>query len=84
MRVPACACCGCKLLEAVEGKTTVGGLHAEVYASFLLVPQALAQRGHEVKATDWGGVTQAIFVSPEDGVLTGVSDPRKDGAPAGM
>lgn len=47
-------------------------------------PQALQRRGHNVSRTDWSGVTQAISVSLEDGTLTGVSDPRKDGAPAGF
>lgn len=48
-----------------------------------IVLQALRRRGHQVNATDWGAVTQAVAVSPEDGSLRGVSDPRKDGAPAG-
>ena len=29
----------------------------------------------------WSGVVQAILVDAESGTLTGVSDPRKDGAP---
>lgn len=46
-------------------------------------PQALAQRGHNVTGTDWGAVVQAVVVGRDDGRLVGVSDPRKDGAPAG-
>ena len=48
------------------------------------VTAALRKRGNEVVATDWGAVCQAIVVNPENGVLTSVSDPRKDGAPAGV
>ncbi len=46
--------------------------------------QALQEKGHTVEATDWGAVIQGILVDPSDGCLTGVSDPRKDGAPAGF
>lgn len=45
---------------------------------------ALQKRGNSVLATDWGAVCQAIAVNPESSVLTSVSDPRKDGAPAGI
>jgi gamma-glutamyltranspeptidase len=45
--------------------------------------QALRFRGHTVEATAWSGVVQGILLDPVDGTLTGVSDPRKDGAPAG-
>ncbi len=55
-------------------------------ASFIVgqdVVTALERRKHEVVTSDWGAVCQAIAVNPETGVLTSVSDPRKDGAPAG-
>lgn len=45
--------------------------------------QALQARGHTVVPAQWSGVVQAILVDPVDGTITGVSDPRKDGAPAG-
>lgn len=45
--------------------------------------QALRVRGHHVEGTSWGAVVQGILVDPIDDTLTGVSDPRKDGAPAG-
>lgn len=45
--------------------------------------QALQEKGHHVEATSWGAVVQGIIADPSDGYLTGVSDPRKDGAPAG-
>ncbi|KAL4444378.1 hypothetical protein ABPG75_012115 [Micractinium tetrahymenae] len=44
----------------------------------------LAARGHEVAPTTWGAITQAVLADPDDGGLHGVSDPRKDGAPAAM
>jgi len=44
---------------------------------------ALRQRGHNVTATDWGAACQLIVVDAGSGGLTSVSDPRKDGAPAG-
>jgi gamma-glutamyltranspeptidase / glutathione hydrolase / leukotriene-C4 hydrolase len=51
---------------------------------------ALKQRGHTVQqATNWGAVTQAVVLGMEDGQdgelpeMQAVSDPRKDGAPAG-
>lgn len=46
--------------------------------------QALREKGHHVTATSWGAVVQGILADPSDGHLTGVSDPRKDGAPAGF
>lgn len=42
----------------------------------------LAARGHKVASTTWGAITQAISADPDSGLLHGVSDPRKDGAPA--
>lgn len=45
--------------------------------------QALQARGHTVLPTTWSAVVQGILVDPVDGTLTAVSDPRKDGAPAG-
>ena len=45
--------------------------------------QALEEKGHRVETSSWGAVVQGILVDPSDGYLTGVSDPRKDGAPAG-
>ena len=45
--------------------------------------QALQEKGHHVEVTSWGAVVQGIIADPSDGYLTGVSDPRKDGAPAG-
>ena len=43
--------------------------------------QALKRRGHEVAATGWSGVSQVVVVDAEPGMLSGVADPRKDGAP---
>ena len=45
--------------------------------------QALEEKGHKVETSSWGAVVQGILVDPSDGYLTGVSDPRKDGAPSG-
>ena len=45
---------------------------------------ALERRKHEVVASDWGAVCQVIAVNPETGAVISVSDPRKDGAPAGV
>ncbi|KAK9908735.1 hypothetical protein WJX75_002081 [Coccomyxa subellipsoidea] len=45
--------------------------------------EALRSRGHDVQPTSWSAVVQGILIDPSDGTLTGVSDPRKDGAPAG-
>ena len=45
--------------------------------------QALEEKGHRVETSSWGAVVQGILVDPSDGYLTGVSDPRKDGAPSG-
>lgn len=46
--------------------------------------EALADRGHQVElaATPIGG-SQAIAIAADTGVLTGASDPRKDGCAAG-
>jgi gamma-glutamyltranspeptidase/glutathione hydrolase len=48
------------------------------------VAEGLAARGHEVRrrATPLGGA-QAIAIDAETGVLTGASDPRKDGCALG-
>ena len=46
--------------------------------------QALQEKGHTVEATNWDAIVQGILMDPSDGYLTGVSDPRKDGAPAGF
>lgn len=46
---------------------------------------ALISRGHNV--TLWGysmGVSQYVAVDPDNGDMCGVSDPRKNGAPAGL
>ena len=45
---------------------------------------ALRGRGHHVTTTDWGAACQLVVVDPTSGGLTSVSDPRKDGAPAGF
>eukprot|EP00887_Chlorella_sp_A99_P000435 scaffold17.g435.t1 len=49
--------------------------------------RALARFGHNTSATNWGGVTQAVVLDlvPGGGAapMLAVSDPRKDGAPAG-
>ena len=45
--------------------------------------QALEEKGHKVETSSWGAVVQGILVDPSDGYLTGMSDPRKDGAPSG-
>lgn len=47
--------------------------------------EALSSRGHNI--TLWGhsmGVSQYIAVNPDNSDIHGVSDPRKDGAPAGL
>lgn len=47
--------------------------------------QALSSRGHNI--TRWGnsmGVSQYIAVDPDNNDICGVSDPRKDGAPAAL
>lgn len=45
---------------------------------------ALRALGHEIVETEvpWGG-GQAIYIDPENGVLQGASDPRKDGCALG-
>lgn len=54
-----------------------------------LTLHSLQGRGHEVVPSAWGAVVQAIVADPDptsEGTLPGlraVSDPRKDGAPAG-
>ena len=45
--------------------------------------RALERRGHAVTSTDWGAVVQGIEMD-ETGTIHAVSDPRKDGAPAGI
>ena len=50
---------------------------------FSLDVQALQARGHTVVPVAWSGVVQSILVDPVDDTLMAVSDPRKDGAPAG-
>lgn len=42
----------------------------------------LAARGHNVAPTTWGAITQAVLADIDTKDLYGVSDPRKDGAPA--
>ncbi|PSC67120.1 gamma-glutamyltranspeptidase 1-like [Micractinium conductrix] len=42
----------------------------------------LTVRGHNVSSTAWGAIVQAVLADPDSGTLHGVSDPRKDGAPA--
>jgi hypothetical protein len=44
--------------------------------------RALEVRHHVVAPIPFGAVNQLILRDPETGVLTAVSDPRKDGAPA--
>ncbi len=45
---------------------------------------ALRAKGHRVGRGDWGfGGYQAILIDPENGMLQGGSDPRKDGAAIG-
>lgn len=48
------------------------------------VREVLRKRGHVVVPSDWGAVCQLIAVDPETATLAAVSDPRKDGAPAGV
>ena len=43
----------------------------------------LLQRGHNVTPGDVGANCQAILIDPDTLMMTGASDPRKDGAPAG-
>ncbi|CAL8460578.1 g107 [Coccomyxa elongata] len=45
--------------------------------------EALKFRKHDVQPTSWSAIVQGILVDPSDNMLTAVSDPRKDGAPAG-
>lgn len=43
----------------------------------------LAERGHNITTFPWGACVSAIFADPDDSsLLTGICDPRKDGAPA--
>ena len=69
-----------------------GGLTERVPAA---VTASLRARGHAVKPAEWGGVVQAILVPPpgepggesggkQGAPLEAASDPRKDGAPAGV
>jgi gamma-glutamyltranspeptidase len=46
------------------------------------VRTALRARGHNVTSEKVIGITQFISVDPETGVVSAVSDPRKDGRPA--
>ena len=52
----------------------------ETLSSFLRDLQA---RGHNVTYASDVAICQAVVVDPDTGYFTGVSDPRKDGAPAG-
>jgi gamma-glutamyltranspeptidase len=46
---------------------------------------ALESRGHKIQSYDGSmGCSQFIDVNWDDGVITAVSDPRKDGRPAAM
>ena len=45
---------------------------------------SLRKRGHNVTLEKVIGITQFISIDPETGVITAVSDPRKDGRPAAM
>lgn len=45
--------------------------------------QDLHARGHNVSQIKFGAVSQFVLINPDDGSLLAVSDPRKDGAPAG-
>jgi gamma-glutamyltranspeptidase/glutathione hydrolase/leukotriene-C4 hydrolase len=45
---------------------------------------ALRKRGHNISAEGVIGITQFISVDSESGLITAVSDPRKDGRPAAM
>jgi gamma-glutamyltranspeptidase len=46
----------------------------------------LKARGHHniTLINDSMGVSQFIVIDPDTGLMEGVSDPRKDGAPAGI
>ncbi len=45
--------------------------------------EALGQLGHNVTQFPWGACVSAIVADPDDpSRLTGICDPRKDGAPA--
>jgi gamma-glutamyltranspeptidase/glutathione hydrolase/leukotriene-C4 hydrolase len=45
--------------------------------------QLLEQRGHNITKFPWGACVSAIIADPDDSsLLTGLGDPRKDGAPA--
>ena len=86
--IPVCAtysmggACGCQGIESAKciASLTVRQCKRRTHGSCM---QALQEKGHHVEATSWGAVVQGIIADPSDGYLTGVSDPRKDGAPAG-
>ncbi len=67
----------------VEDRSLVSGKKIRLSDSVI---DALKERGqHNVTLTnDSMGVTQFIVVDPDTGLMEGVSDPRKDGAPAGI
>lgn len=45
--------------------------------------QLLGARGHNTTKFPWGACVSAIVADPDDALLlTGLGDPRKDGAPA--
>lgn len=48
------------------------------------VENALRSRGHETAPTEWGAACQVVMQDPDAPTLFAASDPRKDGAPAGL
>lgn len=75
------ACCEPFVFGIVQKFAAMAG--ASCATAVCLGVQALQARGHTVVPVAWSGVVQSILVDPVDDVLTAVSDPRKDGAPAG-
>lgn len=67
----------------VEDRTLVSG--KKIRISDVAI-NALKSRGHHnvTLLNDSMGVTQFIVIDPDTGLMEGVSDPRKDGAPAGI
>lgn len=67
----------------VEHRTLVSG--KTIYTPDYVL-DALKARGHHniTLINDSMGVSQFIVIDPDSGLMEGVSDPRKDGAPAGI
>lgn len=54
--------------------------------TFVLCASGLERYGHNVTlmGSSEAAICQTVVVDPDTGALTAVSDPRKDGSPAGF